>query len=75
MKPERAIEDESIVVGILSGLRFLARHARDRAAAGGDARVRVQLYPVSASAPFRIGHGRGFMSTGGKIGEIGRAHV
>ena len=31
----RQINDEMVVNGILSGLRLLARHARDRAAAGG----------------------------------------
>ena len=33
-------------MGILSRLRLLARHARDRAAAGGEALVRAQLYPL-----------------------------
>jgi hypothetical protein len=41
-EPEvRQIDDESVVNGILSGLRFLARYARDRAAAGGNALIRV----------------------------------
>jgi hypothetical protein len=38
-------------VGVLSGLRFLARHARDRAASGGNAVVRVTLWPVTEETP------------------------
>jgi hypothetical protein len=53
--------DESIVVAILSGLLHLARHARDRTAAGGNAVVRAQLHPVShLDLPTAIGHRRGF---------------
>jgi hypothetical protein len=53
--------DESIVVAILSGLLHLARHARDRTAAGGNAVVRAQLLPVSHNdLPMAIGHTRGF---------------
>jgi hypothetical protein len=52
--------DESIVVAILSGLLHLARHARDRTAAGGNAVVRAQLLPVSDARPMAIGHTRGF---------------
>jgi hypothetical protein len=60
-EPEtRAINDELVVNGILSGLRFLARHARDRAAAGGNALIRAQLYPVSGQQPLRLTYDRGF---------------
>lgn len=38
------VHDEEIVNGLLSGLRFLARHARDRAGAGGDALIRAQIH-------------------------------
>ena len=48
----RRISDEALVNGILSGLRFLARHGRDRAGAGGNALVRAQLYPVGGHQPF-----------------------
>lgn len=54
----RRVSDESIVNGILSGLRFLASHARDRSAAGGNALVRAQLYPVSRQQPLDLGHYR-----------------
>ena len=47
-----------MVNGILSGLRFLTRHARDRAAAGGNALVRSQLYPVSRQQPLELGQYR-----------------
>jgi hypothetical protein len=66
---ERAIEDESVVIGVLSGLRLLARHARDRAAASGGALVRVQLFPTLAERPLQLAHRRGFMSTGGMLGD------
>ena len=50
-----------MVNGILSGLRFLARHARDRAAAGGNALVRSQLYPVRRQQPLQLAqYRRGF---------------
>lgn len=32
---------------MLSGLRYLARHARDRAGTGGPATVRVTLWPIT----------------------------
>jgi hypothetical protein len=62
-EPEaRLINDESVVNGILSGLRFLARHARDRAGAGGNALIRAQLYPVARRQPLILGHNRGAFS-------------
>jgi Schlafen, AlbA_2 len=67
---EQLLDDESIALVIMSGLRFLARHARDRTAAGGEALVRVQLYPVGLEYPrLRLGHSRGFMSMGGTLGD------
>jgi hypothetical protein len=60
-EPEaRQVDDEMVVNGILSGLRFLARHARDRSAAGGNALIRAQLYPVGGQQPLRLTHNRGF---------------
>lgn len=56
-EPRRVI-DEAVVNGILSGLRFLARHARDDAAAGGNALIRAQIYPVSRQQPLQLGHHR-----------------
>jgi len=59
-EPEaRQIDDEMVVNGILSGLRFLARHARDRAASGGNALIRAQLYPVGGQQPLRLAYNRG----------------
>jgi hypothetical protein len=59
-EPEiRQINDEMVVNGILSGLRFLARHARDRAGAGGSALIRAQLYPVSGQQPLVLTYDRG----------------
>jgi hypothetical protein len=59
-EPEaRWVNDESAVNGILSGLRFLARYARDRAAAGGNALIRTQLYPAGRQQPLRLGSRRG----------------
>jgi Putative DNA-binding domain len=60
-EPEaRQIDDEMVVNGILSGLRFLARHARDRTAAGGNALIRARLYPVGGQQPLRLTYNRGF---------------
>lgn len=56
----RQIDDELVANGIVSGLRFLARHARDRAAAGGNALIRAQLYPVGGQQPLRLTNNRGF---------------
>jgi hypothetical protein len=50
----RSVSADTVVNGILSGLRFLARHARDRAVAGGNALVRSQLYPVSQQQPLDL---------------------
>jgi hypothetical protein len=66
-EPEaRRISDDALVNGILSGLRFLARHARDRAAAGGNAIVRAQLYPVGRQQPLILSQRRmGFIDSVG----------
>lgn len=47
---DRWLHDEQVVNGILSGLRFLSLHARERAAAGGNGLVRVLLHPVDEGA-------------------------
>ena len=54
------VSDEWIALGVISGLLHLARHARDRAAAGGTALVRAQLVPVSPDRPTEVGHSRQF---------------
>jgi hypothetical protein len=55
-EPElRMIHDEALVIAVLSGLLHLARQARDRAAAGGAALVRAQIYPVSPQRPAELG--------------------
>lgn len=61
------IEDEDLVLDIWSGLRLLARHARDRSAAGGTATVRVTIAPVTSSLPAELRHPRGF--GGGTLGS------
>jgi hypothetical protein len=58
--PVQLVDDESLVLGILSGLLCLAQHARDRAATGGGVLLRAQLHPVSVQRPTQIGHTRGF---------------
>lgn len=54
----RLIDDEDIALLTLSGLLYLARHARDRTAAGGNASIHMQLYPISIDTPVQIGHRR-----------------
>jgi len=61
---QQLIDDESIAIGIVSGLLHLARHARDRAAAGGNALVRAQLLPITQERPTKIGHTRAFGGVG-----------
>lgn len=51
------MHDEQVVNGILTGLRFLARHARDRAAAGGSALIRAQLHPIRRRQRVMLGTG------------------
>ncbi|MEU5934555.1 ATP-binding protein [Micromonospora sp. NPDC047187] len=57
--PQRLLDDESIVIAIISGLLYLGQHARDRAAAGGAAALRAEMYPVSPEHPTAIGYSRG----------------
>lgn len=52
------IEDELLLLSVLSGLRRLSHHARDRAAAGGNVLVRAQLVSASHDRPLTIGHTR-----------------
>jgi hypothetical protein len=54
------IDDEDLVLAVISGLRFVARHARDRAAAGGNATVRASLWPVSQEIPAELHQARSF---------------
>jgi len=48
------IEDEVVVNAVASGLRFLARHARDRAAAGGQASIRATIWPMRPGESARV---------------------
>lgn len=59
------VDDEAIVVAILTGLRRLAVHARDRAATGGNALIRAHLLPSTAvDVGLEIGHNRrGFVDS------------
>jgi Putative DNA-binding domain len=51
-------DDEDVINVVWSGLRLLAGHARDRAAAGGGASARVTVWPVSEQLPARLVHHR-----------------
>jgi hypothetical protein len=57
---EHLVSDEMIVVGVLSGLVRLAAHARDRAAAGGNAVVRATIVHSVLATSVRVGHSRQF---------------
>jgi hypothetical protein len=48
------LHDEEVVNGILSGLRILARHARDHAGAGGEALIRAQVHEARDGRPIRL---------------------
>jgi hypothetical protein len=68
-KPNQVwMHDEQIVNGILTGLRFLARHARDRAMAGGGALIRARLYPIRHKQRFMLG-------TGTRTGDAREGHL
>ena len=58
---KQLVSDEPIVVSVLTGLHRLAVHARDKAAAGGNALVRAHILPaVDVPYGLEIGHTRGF---------------
>lgn len=63
------IEDEDLVLDVWSGLRLLAHHARDRAAAGGTATVRATIVPVTPDLPAELHHPRGPANMGGTLGS------
>jgi hypothetical protein len=48
---QNLVDGPSLTVGICAALRFLARHARDRAAAGGLATIRGTIWPVTPTFP------------------------
>lgn len=52
------IGDENLAIAVISGLLSLAKHARDRATAGGNALMRAQIYPISSERPTGLGHTR-----------------
>jgi hypothetical protein len=54
----QVVNDEWIVVAVLSGLTRLAQHARDLTAASGNAVVRATLLPATSAESLQIGHGR-----------------
>ncbi|KMS72325.1 hypothetical protein ACM01_23570 [Streptomyces viridochromogenes] len=51
-------EGDELADGLLSGLQYLALHARDRAAASGNAFLRATVHPVTAGCPTRLVHYR-----------------
>jgi hypothetical protein len=65
-----SIQDDAVVNAVAGALSLLARHARDRAAAGGYATVRVIIQPVSPDQPARLTTDRGFRDS-----NVGRQHV
>lgn len=59
--PRRAsfVDDEMLAIGLLSGLRLLGRHARDRATTAGNASLRATIHPVSFDIPASLFRHRG----------------
>ncbi|MFB7370327.1 helix-turn-helix domain-containing protein [Streptomyces sp. NPDC056222] len=49
-----SVDDVHLFNALWGGLRFLANHARDRAAAGGNATVRASIWPVTAELQARL---------------------
>lgn len=52
--PPAQINIVVLLENLMSGLRFLGRHARDRAAAGGMASVQATIWPVTGKAPAEL---------------------
>lgn len=50
-EPAAKVVDQQVVDAVISGLVFLAQHARDRAAAAGNASLRATITPVTRDAP------------------------
>ncbi|MFE0699225.1 helix-turn-helix domain-containing protein [Streptomyces sp. NPDC058872] len=61
------VGDDYLFNALWGGLRFLAHHARDRAAAGGNATVRATIWPVTPELQARLMHSWGF---GGQLGDL-----
>jgi hypothetical protein len=55
---KQMVNDEWVVVAVLSGLIRLAQHARDRTAAGGNGVVRATLLPARTAESLEIGYSR-----------------
>lgn len=68
------VSDEAIVLGLIEGLGWLARHAVDRCAAGGNALLRARLVHQEGAKSIEIGHTRfyGFGETKSKVAHVGR---
>ena len=64
----KGISDEQVVYGLLSALRYLALHARDRAHAGGNATLKARILPTGPLASLQLFqvHPRGFIN---RLGE------
>lgn len=60
------INDEQLVLAILTGLMRLAAHATDRAAAGGNALVQARIVPTIQNRQVVIGHSRRYGGTRGR---------
>lgn len=55
----QVVADEAVALSVLTGLTRLARHARDRAAAGGNALIKARILPATGiDAGLQIGHNR-----------------
>ncbi|MEU4769071.1 ATP-binding protein [Actinosynnema sp. NPDC023794] len=73
------IDDEWLVVTIASGIRFLAGHARDRAAAAGTASLRATVVPISTQSRAVLTHrrpyGRSQRLGSQRVGDLAAATV
>ena len=54
------IDDEVAITIAAAAIRYLAQHARNRAAAGGLATIRMTIYPVTVEAPVTLTQSRAF---------------
>lgn len=64
-----AVNDEALVHAVISGLRIVAVHARERCAAGGTASLRATVLPADHRAPIRLSQRR-FMGFEDRVGTL-----
>jgi hypothetical protein len=69
-QPVTEVVDQYLIAALISGLRFLASHARDRAAAGGSVSLRATIVPLDQDRPAQLSQ-----ISGGFHDRLGRQSI